>query len=355
MEELWFRTLGFYNNPFSIKPAAFSDEVIGYNLDEVFDKIDSGKIVYVIGGFGTGKTTLMKHIIRRFGGRRQVVHVTRSTSEESMNTEKILRGKYGFCGKFFRGLPSQMILLVDEAQDITNEDSEQLLKHYQRGNIKSVVFFGAHIAKQSFVKDMEQLLNGNTINLNALTDDQAVSLIRRRIGSSKMISDSMIKRIVDSSSGNPRTLLENCEDACRLAAASGSREVGERQLEELFGSKLNREPEINIEELGETIEPLRPQLGDSTEIAGFEEPSISEDTSNVMFKLEEKPKIKKRVPGARPKTALKTKTKAKAKPAKAANPKKRSAKRPSRPKYKKQAVKSEIKAELADEEPEYLM
>ena len=76
MEELWFRTLGFYNNPFSIKPAAFSDEVIGYNLDEVFDKIDSGKIVYVIGGFGTGKTTLMKHIIRRFGGRRQVVHVT---------------------------------------------------------------------------------------------------------------------------------------------------------------------------------------------------------------------------------------------------------------------------------------
>jgi len=29
---LWYKKLGFHNNPFSIKPAAFRDELVAYDM-----------------------------------------------------------------------------------------------------------------------------------------------------------------------------------------------------------------------------------------------------------------------------------------------------------------------------------
>ena len=60
---LWYKEYGFHNNPFSIKPAAFHSKVIGYDLSEIFDKVDNGKVLFIEGKFGFGKTTILKHII----------------------------------------------------------------------------------------------------------------------------------------------------------------------------------------------------------------------------------------------------------------------------------------------------
>ena len=337
MAELWYRNLGFHNNPFSVKPAAFTDEVLGQNLEHVFERVGSGSIVYITGEYGTGKTTLMKQLIRKFGGRRQVVHLTRSTSEDSISTEKILRGKYGFLGNLTKRLPKNMIMLIDEAHEVTNEDSEELMKFYKKGNIKSIVFFGTNYARGSFVSDMDQMLNGNIIRLGELSDEQAVSLIRKRLGSSRMLPDAVIKKIFQRSNKNPRELLENCEDICRLAVNHGATQAGENHVEEFFGRHMPKEPEISIKEPEISIKELAGQIEQATA-----QTILESEAPNVMLRLEGRPITRQRPIARRSPQTTKPRQR-----------KKRATPRKKQPKYKKQNVKNEIKAEMADDEADY--
>ena len=58
--DIWYKELGFYNNPFSIKPMAFHDEIIGYDVDLVLGKIGNGEVMLIEGNYGKGKTTILK-------------------------------------------------------------------------------------------------------------------------------------------------------------------------------------------------------------------------------------------------------------------------------------------------------
>jgi len=63
---VWYHKLGFFNNPFSVKPVVFHDEVIGYDqtMREIIEKIMDSNIVFISGEYGTGKTTALKGIIK---------------------------------------------------------------------------------------------------------------------------------------------------------------------------------------------------------------------------------------------------------------------------------------------------
>ncbi len=235
--DLWYRHFGFRSNPFTMKPGLLNDEVIAYDLDSLFSKIDYGEVIFVEGPYGTGKSTILKNIINEFGGKRQVVYYSANRRGKPIDFYALLKGKYGFFGKVFRGLPSDMILLLDEADSMTEEDFENLREYYEQGNFKSIVMVADSFDKLKISDYFFDLVKDNIISLTELDESEAIMLIRSRVGDLDFLPDDVIKKIFRLSGKNPRTLLKNCEDVCRYAFRHGAATVTEQHVEKALGKE----------------------------------------------------------------------------------------------------------------------
>ena len=122
--ETWYNRLGFYSNPFSIKPAAFHNEVIGNSgvVDRVVEHISKGRFVFVEGDYGNGKTLLLKRIVKEFGGRRQLAYYSCNRAEKRLGVDSILKGRYRILGKVLGLKGKRMVLLLDEAGFLVREE-----------------------------------------------------------------------------------------------------------------------------------------------------------------------------------------------------------------------------------------
>ncbi len=232
---VWYKELGFSSNPFSIKPGAFSSEIVGYDLSEILKKIDEAKILFIEGEYGFGKTSILKHIIAQFGGRKKVAYYNCNRAEETINTHGILKGSKGALARLLGSMPSDLILLLDEVERVSQTDQKDLLKYYKDGNIKSIVFFGPDFDKISFSIELRKLMVNNVIKLTELTENEVVQLVRERIGNLKLIDDRIIKLVFRHSSNNPRLMLENLEDVVRYAVDNNEEQVTEEHLYEVLG------------------------------------------------------------------------------------------------------------------------
>ncbi|MBI2143388.1 hypothetical protein HYU20_03535 [Candidatus Woesearchaeota archaeon] len=228
MADVWFKKLGFGSNPFSIKPAAFSYELFGANIDGVLSGIEDGKVLFVEAPLGLGKTTLLKGIISRFGGRKRVIYA-HAVPSQRIDVKELL--KRSSLANFITGsLPSGMILVVDEAQNILRDSSAQILEFYRNSNIRAVVFFGTKYSGNGFVGELRAMMNGNLVRLSGPTPEQAVSIVRSRIGSLPLLSNEVILMAYRKAQGNPRRLLQICEDMCRAAVEEGKLSVSPSRI-----------------------------------------------------------------------------------------------------------------------------
>lgn len=228
MADVWFKKLGFGRNPFSIKPAAFSYELFGANIDGVLSGIEEGKVLFVEAPLGHGKTTLLKSIIGRFGGRRKVIYA-HAVPSQSIDVKELL--KRASLANFITGsLPNGMILVVDEAQNILQDSTAQILEFYRNSNIRAVVFFGTRYSGDGFVGELRAMMNGNVVRLSRPTPEQAISIVRGRIGSLPLLSNEVILMAYRKAQGNPRRLLQVCEDMCRAAIGEGKLSVSPSRI-----------------------------------------------------------------------------------------------------------------------------
>jgi hypothetical protein len=256
MEDAWFRKEGFYSNPFSIRPAAFHDEIIGQKIEPVIQKIEEGSVLFVEAPLGSGKTTLTKRIIRSLKGKSKIIYYCHVHSER-INVEDLLRGA-SFSSKVFGMLPKAAVLLIDEAAEITPEDGEEVLRYIEQGNIKSAVFFGTKYSQKRFPEGLAKLINGNVVKLSFLTPEQAVQIIRKRIGNLKLITDDMIRQAFVRVNYNPRRLLEACEDICREASLGT---VKSEILEKVLGHpKIEKTAEKPKKAVKPKVEELKAEI-----------------------------------------------------------------------------------------------
>jgi len=231
--EIWYKELGFYNNPFSIKPSAYSDDLFGINTDEILQKISDGEIIFIEGAFGKGKTSILKKIINAFGGKKKIVYYSCNRAEDGINIDKLMKGSRTFLQKMFGVIPTNMIFLLDEVQKLNEEDSEALLNNYQK-NIKSIILVGSNYKKTEFSNGLREQIKDNVIKLGDISEEEAISLIKKRIGGIEIMSDDIIKLIFKKSQKNPRLLLKNCEEVCRHAISKGYDKVTEDHLKEIL-------------------------------------------------------------------------------------------------------------------------
>lgn len=247
MEEeknLWWRKLGFYTNPFTIKPAVFDTKVFGQDalIEDLVYKIPAGTMSFIEGPLGTGKTTILKHLISKFRGKGKVIFFSCNRLDSDLNIEDLLKGKYGFWGRLFGSMPKAMIVLLDESQQLSSTNTERIKYFFDQGNIKSVIFTGTNYEKIDLHPSIKDRIGRDgLLKIKDLNDDEAVALIRNRIGNSPIVSDDLIKKLWKLSNKNPRRLLQRLDKVFRFAVENMETEIKESQLKDIF--KELKEPE----------------------------------------------------------------------------------------------------------------
>ena len=232
--EVWYKELGFNNNPFSIKPAAYHYELYGYNIDEMINKVKQGKIFFIEGEYGRGKTAILKRIIKEFGGQKKLIYYSCNRTEDNLDIKRLVNERPGFFSRLFGRVPNDMILLLDEVQDLPSEDSDQLLESYNK-YFKSIVLVSSEYNKIKFSNGLKELIGDNVIKLNEISDEDSIRIIRKRIGD-RLLTDEQIKNIAKKSESNPRRLLINCEKVCRYSVNLGYDNVKDDHIKKLLGN-----------------------------------------------------------------------------------------------------------------------
>jgi energy-coupling factor transporter ATP-binding protein EcfA2 len=261
MSDLWYKKLGFYSNPFNIKPAAFDDELVAYDLSFIHKMIDKGEMVFIEGEYGTGKTTILKNVIGHYKGKNRMIYYSFNNADE-FNLDALLDGANTFWRKMAGLKMKDIILLLDEVQTMKTSDMKKLLKPYKDGIVKSVVFVSHDYELSKFPEEFSKLLAGNVIKTVNLATKEAIALVKRRIGSISLLPDNMIAKIFLISGKNPRRLLEYCEDVCRYAVELEDETVTDYHLNEVLGKvikenkkdKEKKRKNIAKEEVKEIIE-----------------------------------------------------------------------------------------------------
>ncbi len=234
---MWWRKLGFYTNPFTIKPAPFDNKVFGQDkiFEDLYYKIPAGTMSFVEGNLGTGKTSILKNLIAKFRGRGKLIYFSCNRIDTELNIEDLLKGKYGFWGRMFGMMPKEMIVLLDEAQQLSSVNTERIKYFFDQGNIKSVVFTGTDYSNTNLHQSIKERVGQDGLfKIKELGEDQAVALMRNRIGNTNLISDDLIKKIWHLSGKNPRRLLQRLDRVFRYAVENMETVIKEEHLSKIF-------------------------------------------------------------------------------------------------------------------------
>lgn len=235
----WYNELGFYNNPFSIKPAMFHNELFGNSseISRITERMMKPGILFISGEFGTGKTSVLKKLIAEFKGNdfagKKIIYYNCNQSEKSINYDELLIGSGGFLRRLFRIRKKNMMIFLDEMQDMNRKDLEQIKKYYDNGFFKSVVFVSKY-DDVALTRELEYAIGESKFKLGDMEDKEAVMMIRKRIGDLKFISDDIIVQIFYRDE-NSRNFLKNCEDVCRYVFEKGDIVVTADHIEEALG------------------------------------------------------------------------------------------------------------------------
>ncbi len=229
----WYHELGFYSNPFSIKPAAFHNQVLGYEgiLDDINTKIYNSNIIFIHGPYGTGKTTILKAIIDKIKGKKRVIYYNCNKIEGSINFNRLLTNSGGFFRWLLGIKKKNMIILLDEAQDLNKKDFFNLKSYFENGYFNSIVLVSKKLDINLPANLKKIIGKDNNYDLSFLSLDEAIVLIRKRIGDLQFLRDAIIIKIFKKNK-NPRAFLKNCEEICRNAFELGAEKVTDKHVSE---------------------------------------------------------------------------------------------------------------------------
>ncbi len=227
--ETWYNNIGFYNNPFSVKPAAFSDELFGFEeeVEQLTGDIENGSFCLITGSYGNGKTTFLKKITNSLRGKR-VIYYNYLKNNSNIDFEELFTGM-SFMRSLFGVMRKNNILLLDEARNISEDDLKKINEFSEKGYIKSAIFVSPD-DDIGMTEEINEKIGRNRIDLSNINEKAAVSLVRKRIGELKLLPDTAIAKIFKMDK-NPRNFLRNCEDVCKYSVDNSIQKVNEKIIE----------------------------------------------------------------------------------------------------------------------------
>ena len=214
--DIWYKLLGFAENPFSIKPAKRAEALIGHDFQRLCARVEHGGLIFVQGAYGTGKTSLLRALTDRFSGKR-VLYYACNRKERNLDFEGLLEARVGLVDSLLGREPRGLILLLDEAQELTREDFRRVYYLFQSDVFRCVVFVSDDTLKVSVPPEFQGFAHCHYHRLEAFTVEQAIRFVRDRVRDLELLTDEVIVRVFCLSGRNPRRLLKLCEQLCRHA------------------------------------------------------------------------------------------------------------------------------------------
>lgn len=238
-EQPWYRKFGFYNNPFTIKPAYFDYELVGYNniINELAYKITSGSMVFIEGPLGSGKTSILQHVTHTFKEEKKIIFLSCNQINEGTDIASLLKTKFWVFEKLFGIKPKNIVLLLDEIQELDKKNLERVKYLFDHDYAKSVVFTGIDYNNVAFPLSVKERIGNNIVKVPVLSSDDAVKLIRNRIGNCALLSDDIIKELYTLSNFNPRRLLHRCDEVCNHVINDGRDMVTKDDIKNYLNNK----------------------------------------------------------------------------------------------------------------------
>ena len=213
----WFEELGFNENPFDSDPAFSARYSAGLEkeMDELVYYVNSGSLVFVEGASGSGKSVLLKMLAGKLGGRAVFVD-----GAGNVDIRSIIRKKTSFISALLGRPPKNIVLLVDAAAGLSHDSMEMIKYNFDNNHFAAVILAGASIKSAGLSQSILDRIGSRVIHMPELTEEAALLMVGRRLGSSAILEDDAIRKIYKKSGKNAKRFLALCEEAGKAAASS---------------------------------------------------------------------------------------------------------------------------------------
>jgi len=213
---MWYRSYGFNENPFSIRPD--SRHLVGCEdkIISIKNAIQSGDLIALTGGMGTGKTSIIRHLMNwsRKNQFTPVFYDCGSQSPESFNMCKILTKRRFFgLAKRTLGKKDRVVFFCDEVQRLSKDKAEEIKAQFDSGALSAAVL--STIDSLNIADSMRSRI-GENVQLGNLDAQSVAELIRKRTeGGINPFREQALQEIAAQSAFNPRISLINAERVCK--------------------------------------------------------------------------------------------------------------------------------------------
>ncbi len=233
----WYEELDFEENPFSVNPSEYLKSLVGRDeiLDELDYRIRSGSIVFVEGPRGSGRSSLLRAMVRRFRGRGRVIYVNAEKFEKKLDIEDLLVQRNGFFkGMLLKKKPKRMILFIDNVDSLSHRNTERLKHYFDENYLQSVVFTGESFEKAGFSESLRLRIEGRVINIPKMKDDQVVQMVRNRVGDTKLLSQDLILDVASRYDNNPKEVLKALDEVAEFVVSLDEDVITKKHLDEVL-------------------------------------------------------------------------------------------------------------------------
>lgn len=294
MEE-WYEELDFEENPFSTNPSDFVKNIVGRDeiIDDLIYRVRAGSLVFLEGSEGSGKSALLRVLIRKFRGKGKVIYVNCDKLESDLNIEDLLIQRNGFLkGMLMKQNPKNMILLLDNVPKLSHKNMERIKYFFDENFLKSVIFTGENFKDVDFSKSLIQRIEGRVLIIPPLESYQAVDLVRERIGDLKFISDELIEQIAELSNYNPKQILKALEEVSEYVVSVDEDVIEAKHIEQVLGKTLksSKEEKDVPKDVSKGTKQDNEKQDDTDEDIKHSESKIlvEDETSDVPLEVKEK-------------------------------------------------------------------
>lgn len=238
---IWYEELDFDEDPFSTDPRDYNNSFVKMDelIDEVVYRINAGSMLVIEGSKGTAKTSLLMYAAKKFGGKRNVVYVDCNILDKELNVTHVLQDKYGMLGRLLNKKPKEMIVLLDNANALSKKNTERMKYYFDQNYIKSVIFTCTSYKKAKFSDSLRDRIGNRVIKTPKISPDDAVDIIRNRIGDEELLNDKLIKKIFKLSKNSVKLLLENCTKLAESAVSKNRKRIQLADFRVLMGDREN--------------------------------------------------------------------------------------------------------------------
>ena len=211
----WYEELDFDENPLKNETKCIGNDDV---LKEAYYSIISGNILVLEGEEGSGKSKVLREVIRTFGGHGRIAYVQCKNLSKELNIEDVLVKKNGILGMLFKRYPTNMILLLDDVEELSAKNMERMKYFFESNHLKAVIISTKNFEKLHLSESVKQRIR-KVVKLRPLSEFEAVQLFRDKVGDSHL-SDRIIKVIYQNSGKNIQKFLNHCEHVCKAYVAN---------------------------------------------------------------------------------------------------------------------------------------